>query len=222
MNGIHDLGGMHGHGPVSIEPNEPAFHHDWEARVMGMTFPVLIQSGNTPDKHRYAIERLMPAHYLNSSYYEHWLHSIETQLLEKGLVTKAELESGRAAPGQKATPVLTADIVGVVLSTGASAKRAEGAAPRFKPGDRVRTRNDHPLHHTRLPRYARGRVGTIQIDHGIFITPDTVAHDLGEKPQHVYSVSFAARELWGADASAADTMRLDLWDEYLEKVRDDE
>ena len=222
MNGIHDLGGMHGYGPVSIEPNEPAFHHDWEARVMGMTFPVLVQSGATPDKHRHAVERMMPAHYLSSPYFEHWLHALETLLLDKDLVTKAELESGRAAPGNKATPVLTADIAGAVLATGASAKRAEGAAPRFKPGDRVRTRNDHPINHTRLPRYARGKVGTIQIDHGIFVTPDAVAHDLGEKPQHVYSVRFVARELWGNNASMVDTLRLDLWDEYLEKVRDDE
>jgi nitrile hydratase subunit beta len=222
MNGIHDLGGMHGHGRVSIEPNEPVFHHDWEARVLGMAFPVLAQCGNTSDKHRYAIERMDPAHYLASSYYEHWLCALETQLLEKGLITRAELESGRAAPGQKAMPVLTADIVDAVLATGASAKRAEGATPRFAPGDRVRTRNDHPLHHTRLPRYARGKVGTIQIDHGIFFTPDTVAHDLGEKPQPLYSVSFAARELWGPDAPAADTMRVDIWDEFLEKVRDDE
>lgn len=216
MNGIHDLGGMHGHGRVSVEPDEPTFHHEWEARVLGLAFPIMAQCGNTADKHRYAVERMEPAHYLTSSYYEHWLHSLETQLLEKGLVTKDEMESGNAAPGQKTAPILTADMVEAVLAAGASAKRAEGAEPRFKPGDWVRTRNDHPAHHTRLPRYARGRVGIVLIDHGIFITPDAVAHDLGEKPQHLYSVSFSARELWGSHASAIDTMRIDIWDEFLE------
>ena len=218
MNGIHDLGGMHGHGRVTIEANEPTFRHAWEARVMGMTFPVLVQGGMTPDKHRHAVERMDPAHYLSSSYFEHWLHALETLLVESGLASKAEIESGRAAPGKKSTPVLTRDIVEAVLGGGASARRAEGSAARFKVGDRVRTQNYHPLHHTRLPRYARGKVGIIQIDHGIFVTPDKVAHDLGEKPQHVYSVSFTAQEMWGRDAFPADTIRLDLWDEYLEKM----
>ena len=222
MNGIHDLGGMHGHGPVSIEKNEPVFHHDWEARIMGTNMLAMAQSGSTPDKHRHAIERMDPISYLTSSYYEYWLHSTKTLLLETGLVTVAELESGKAAPGQKATPVLNAGIVETALANGASAKREQGAAPRFRPGDRVVTKKYHPLHHTRLPRYARGRVGVIEVDHGIFITPDTIAHDLGEKPQHVYSVSFLARELWGADASAVDTVRIDIWDEFLEKVQGDE
>lgn len=222
MNGIHDMGGMHGHGPVTVEQNEPTFHHDWEARVMGITFPVMAQCGNPSDKHRFAVERMDPAYYLTSSYYEHWLCALETQLLEKGLVTSEELQSGRAESPQKATPVLLAENVQAILAAGASARRPEGTMPRFKPGDRVLTRNDHPAHHTRLPRYARGRIGTVEVDHGIFVTPDYVAADLGEKPQHLYNVRFSARELWGEAASPIDTVRLDVWDEFMEKVQGDE
>lgn len=222
MNGIHDMGGMHGHGPVSVELDEPVFHRNWEARVMGITFPIMAQCGNTSDKHRFAVERMDPAYYLTSSYYEHWLCSLETQLLEKGLITSTELKNGRAESMQKATPVLLAENVQAVLAAGAPARRPDGAMPRFKPGDRVLTSNVNPVTHTRLPRYARGRIGVVEIDHGIFITPDYVASDLGEKPQHLYSVRFSARELWGGAASPIDSVRLDVWDEFMEKAQSDE
>jgi nitrile hydratase subunit beta len=89
-------------------------------------------------------------------------------------------------------------------------------AARFRAGDRVRARNMHPVGHTRLPRYARGKLGTINADHGVFVFPDTNAHFLGENPQHLYSVRFAARELWGEQASARDSVFIDMWDDYLE------
>jgi nitrile hydratase len=89
-------------------------------------------------------------------------------------------------------------------------------AARFQIGQRVRARNIHPITHTRLPRYARGKFGTIERDHGVFVFPDSNAQFLGEKPQHVYSVRFTAHELWGEQAKPLDTVYLALWDDYLE------
>jgi nitrile hydratase subunit beta len=103
-----------------------------------------------------------------------------------------------------------------LLALGVVSGRDVPAAPHFKVGEQVRARNINPTGHTRLPRYARGKLGTIERDHGVFVFPDTNAQFLGEKPQHVYSVRFAARELWGEQAAPRDTVNLDLWDDYLE------
>ena len=220
MNGVHDLGGMmHGHGPVVVEEDEPTFHSSWERQVMGMSFPIMAAAGIGIDEFRHAIERMPAADYLATSYYEHWLHAFECLLVEKGVVTQAEIDSGRAKPGSTATPVLTADMVSSVLAAGGSTRVAVKVQPRFKVGDRVRTRNINPPTHTRLPRYARDKIGTVEIDHGVFHTPDTMAHGLGQKPQHVYSVAFSAQDIWGADANPRDTIRIDMWDDYLTEVR---
>ncbi len=169
------------------------------------------------DEFRHAIERMDPAHYLEASYYEHWLHAFETLLLEKRVITADELWGGSTpAPCAPGTPVLTQDIVAMVVSTGASARVSHDIAPRFKAGDRVRAKNINPTTHTRLPRYVRGKIGRIETDHGVFITPDTAAHGLGEHPQHVYSVSFTALELWGTPRP--DNVYIDLWDDYLEEA----
>ncbi len=115
-------------------------------------------------------------------------------------------------------PVVTRDMIAPIVKTGASSRVAEEVAPSFKVGDKVRARNVNPTTHTRLPRYVRGKVGTVEIDHGVFVTPDTVAHGQGEHPQHVYCVSFTAVELWGAGASERDKVCIDLWDDYLERA----
>jgi hypothetical protein len=112
--------------------------------------------------------------------------------------------------------LLTPDIVPVVVATGASARIAAEVSPRFKRGDRVRVRNHNPTTHTRLPGYLRGKLGVVDVDHGVFAFPDTHAHGLGEKPQHCYSVCFGAREVWGATAAERDTLRVDLFDDYLD------
>jgi nitrile hydratase len=113
-------------------------------------------------------------------------------------------------------PTLTPEMVPAVVSTGASARVHEHVAPRFRPGDRVRIRNINPTTHTRLPAYVRGKLGTVEQDYGVFVFPDTHAHGKGEKPQHCYSVRFAARELWGSEASDRDTLRVDLFDDYMD------
>jgi nitrile hydratase subunit beta len=105
-----------------------------------------------------------------------------------------------------------------MVSRGVPASRDVSVSPRFKAGQQVRARNINPQGHTRLPRYPRGKIGTIERDHGVFVFPDTNAHFLGEKPQHVYSVRFAARELWGPQASARDAVYVDLWEDYLERA----
>ncbi|TMJ13878.1 MAG: nitrile hydratase subunit beta [Bacillati bacterium ANGP1] len=217
MNGVHDMGGMHGMGPVRHEKYEPVFHAPWEAR----TFALMLAAGAwrkwNIDASRYTRELIPAADYLRMSYYERWFASLVELLVTRGLVTRAEIESGRAAPGSpRATPPLTADKVPSILRSGALASRSGPAAPRFQVGQRVRARNTHPAGHTRLPRYARGKLGTIGRDHGVYVFPDTNAQFLGEKPQHVYSVRFAARELWGEQASPGDAVYVDMWDDYLE------
>ncbi|MEN4709102.1 nitrile hydratase subunit beta [Pantoea agglomerans] len=219
MNGIHDLGGMHGMGAVITEENEPPFHHEWERRTFSLFASLFVGGHFNVDMFRHAIERMNPVHYLEESYYEHWMHAFETLLLEKGVITPEEL-AGIQQPGEVSTdiPVLRQEMVQAVIMTGASARVETDIPASFRAGDRVRAKNINPVGHTRLPRYVRGKTGTIVIDHGVFITPDTVAHGLGDHPQHVYSVSFDATELWGENAPAKDTVRIDLWDDYLEAL----
>jgi nitrile hydratase beta subunit len=218
MNGIHDMGGMHGLGAIERERHEPTFHMPWEGRVDALSRVLGAQGGRwNLDASRHAVEMLPPADYLRMSYYERWLTRMIAQLVATGEATQAEIETGEPAPGSpRATPFVTAVTVHDMVGRRASTRRTVPAVPRFKAGQRVRGRNMHPTGHTRLPRYARGRAGVIVCDRGVFLFPDTNAHLLGEKPQHLYSVRFAARELWGEQASPRDFIHLDMWDDYLE------
>ena len=217
MNGVHDMGGMHGMGPIHAEKNEPVFHAPWEGRTLALTLAMAAWRKWNIDASRHQIELIPAAEYLRMSYYEKWYTRLVELLAKTGLVTRAELESGKpAADSPKATPPLTADRVPRMLSNGSLASREIPGVPRFQLGQRVRARNMHPNGHTRLPRYARGKLGTIDRQHGAFVFPDTNAHFLSEKPQHVYSVCFSARELWGEQASPRDAVYIDMWDDYLE------
>jgi nitrile hydratase subunit beta len=217
MNGVHDMGGMQDMGPIQYEKNEPVFHARWEGQV----YALYILSGAwrkwNLDYARYERELIPPAEYLRMSYYEKWLAGLVELLVTRGLITRTEAESGvPSADSQRATPPVSADMVLPMLSKGRPAMRDAAVAPSFRVGQRVRARNMNPIGHTRLPRYARGRTGTIERDNGVFVFPDTNALFLGEKPQHVYTVLFTARELWGEQASAHDAIYIDLWDDYLE------
>jgi nitrile hydratase subunit beta len=217
MNGIHDMGGMQDMGPIQYEKNEPVFHARWESRVFAMFIAAAAWRKWNLDAFRYTREVLPPADYLRVSYYEQWFSGLLELLVRRGLVTAAEIESGVPATGlAKATPPLTADKIPTMLATRINASRDVKIPPRFQAGQRVRARNMHPVGHTRLPRYVRAKLGTIDRDHGVFVFPDTNAHFLGEKPQHVYSVRFAARELWGEQAAPHDSVYVDMWDDYLE------
>jgi len=217
MNGVHDMGGMQDFGPVKAERNEPAFHAPWEGRVFAINQAAGAWRRWSVDEWRHQMELLPPAEYLRMTYYEKWLAGISQLLVRHELVSGAELESGRRDKGSaKTTPPLTADKVPLMKRAGAVAAREVKTEPRFHAGQRVRARNIHPAGHTRLPRYARGKAGTIDRIHGGYVFPDTSAHGLGENPQYVYSVRFAARELWGEQASPRDAVYADLWDDYLE------
>jgi hypothetical protein len=202
VNGVHDLGGMHGFGTVSVEPDEPLFHAAWEGRVLAMQGRGRRAHLYNLDEFRYAIERMPAARYLEAGYYERWLTAIETLLLEKGIVTPEELATGAAvrpaeppeAPPDDRPPL----------------------RPRFAVGEAVITRNTHPAGHTRLPRYARGRRGVIRSVHGPFLLPDTNAQRSSRDWEPVYAVELWARELWGDGASASDTVCIDAWESYLE------
>jgi nitrile hydratase subunit beta len=222
MNGAHDLGGMHGFGPVVAEPDEPVFHADWERRTFGLTLAMGAWRRWNLDMSRFAREQMPPAEYLATSYYEHWLFGLLRQLAEHGFASPDEIarvERGERTPAGPAAVqdgALRPDGVPRMLGNRRAARLDDPVAPRFQVGQAVRARNLHPLGHTRLPRYVRGRCGEVAIDHGVFHFPDTHAAGQGKKPQHVYSVRFTARELWGPDAPARDSVHVDLWDDYLE------
>jgi nitrile hydratase subunit beta len=210
MNGIHDMGGMDGFGPVFREENEPVFHSDWERRTWGLALTILRKIGVSADELRHAIERIPPARYLASSYYERWLAAVETILLERGVVTREEF---RAALGDEGAGAIAKPAEGPPASSGA---RSKAPKARFKPGDPVRARNINPPGHTRLPRYARGKAGVVVRDWGVFVFPDTNAHRAGTRQQHCYAVAFDAHELWGKPARAKERVNIDLWEDYLE------
>ncbi len=217
MNGVHDMGGMHGFGRIHYEKNQRPFHHEWERRVWGMSLGSTYPDGANLDAERHTTERIPPALYLSYSYFERWLYSLTTTLLEGGLVTVDEVTSGKASTG--ATPRSDAACPERVDPYARSEYRRDiDAAPGFKIGDRVRTGNPHPSGHTRLPRYAREKHGRIHLHHGAHVLPDANAHGKGECPTHLYTVAFAARDLWGPEASARDKVFLDIWECHLESV----
>ena len=217
MNGAQDLGGMMGFGRIAFEPDEPWFHAPWERKAFGLTLAMGATGAWNLDMSRHARESLPPAEYLSSSYYEIWLKGVEKLAVGQGLVSPEELAGGRAltepAPIKK---VLKAEEVESVLSRGARADRPAEQPARFSEGERVVARNMHPAGHTRLPRYARGKHGVVEIVHGAFIFPDSHAHGQGENPQWLYTVRFSGRELWGEEADPNVVVSIDAWESYLE------
>jgi len=216
MNGIHDLGGMHGMGRVEIERDEPVFHTAWEKRVFAMNLATAFAVKWNIDMGRYRREQMPAAEYLATGYYEHWLWGLEHLVVDLGGVTASELATGHAVTrAADAAPLRAADVAGFIGNRRGARVDADVPA-KFKPGDRVLTRNDHPTGHTRLPRYGRGKRGVIDRDHGVFVFPDTNAMTRDRKPQHCYAVRFAAQELWGPTASPRDSVYVDLWDDHLD------
>jgi len=217
VNGVHDMGGMHGMGPVAPEAEEPVFHADWEGRVHALTLASPTR-GNI-DAGRHERELIPGPDYLSMSYYEKWLRSLCELIRKADIATREEMESGKAAPGSpKSEPRLKAVDVPTALTRPGSYVREATAPPAFAVGDRVRCRNINPTGHTRLPRYVRGHTGEIVAWHGAHVFPDANALGQGEDPRHLYSVRFSARELWGEAANPRDTVTLDLWEPYLERA----
>jgi nitrile hydratase subunit beta len=222
MNGVHDLGGKHGFGPVEREAHEPYFHADWEKAVMVMNLVGMVKRIYNIDEFRHAIERMGQAEYLSTSYYEHWLASVSTLLVEKGVIGREELEARTKEFEEnpqkplldRKDPELLERMMRAVRK-GMAEQSAPDPAPRFHPGDAVVTRNWHPPGHTRLPGYARGRRGRIHAFHGVYILPDAHAHGRGRCPEPLYSVGFEAGELWGETAEPRQRVYIDLWESYL-------
>lgn len=234
MNGLHDMGGMHGMGPVQPERDEPVFHHRWEARVFALVRAMGAFGRWNIDASRHQRELIPAAEQLRMSYYERWLAGLSGLLVRHGFASAEELASGRALPGAAhatplpaaapagpstsaaATPAMRAVDVPAFIARGSPASRDSSRPPRFRQCQRVRARNLNPVGHTRLPRYVRGKSGIVDRVHGVFVFPDTNAHFLGENPQHVYSVRFEAQELWGDDFVSGDAVYVDLWEDYLD------
>jgi nitrile hydratase len=218
MNGIHDMGGMHGLGPVTPEDHEPVFHHPWEGRVYGLSRVVRFGGRWNLDAFRYAQEQTPPEEYLRLSYYERWLRALTNQLLETGVVTQEELASGKAVAQGTALPRLGVAEVQASLAPGGGRSFAplKMTEAKFAAGQRVLAKRMAPVGHTRLPRYVRGRQGTIERQLGVFNLPDVSAASGEARPQPVYSVRFEAAELWGADAAPRSAVYVDCWEDYLE------
>ena len=216
MNGVHDMGGMENLGAVAPEPDAPVFHHAWESRVHALS--VASPTRSNIDAGRHQREKIPGPEYLAMSYYEKWFRGLTELLVARGFATWAEIARGRAEPGFiKATPQLSVEEVTPRFTRPGSYSR-KGAAPIFRVGDRVRARNLNPPGHTRLPRYVRGRQGVIVSLHGAHVFPDSHAHGGGEDPRPLYTVAFAACELWGQRANPRDSVCLDLWEPYLDRA----
>lgn len=218
MDTIHDMGGMQGFGRVEVEAGEPVFHADWERRIFALLSAAPYVARFSDDQFRPAIERIAPERYLSTSYYAKWLEALTTLLVERGLLTEAELRGGPldTLPAERtATMVKAADVIAAIEEGASQARPDDQAVQRFNPGDTIRTKRHGHAGHTRLPRYARGKPGRIAATHGTFLVADCNA--VGDRTrEHLYTVVFAARDLWGSGAHGGDTVTLDLWDRYLE------
>jgi nitrile hydratase len=217
MGGAQDMGGVTGFGPVQPEPDEPVFHAEWERRAFALTLAMGMPGGWNIDMSRFAREDRPHQDYLAKSYYQIWLAGLERLMLERGLVSAEEIESGHQLVAAKQVPkILTAEGVAGMLHRGGPTERDPRAPALFKVGDRVRAKTINPSGHTRLPRYVRGHLGTVERLHGVHVFPDSNALGQGEAPQWLYTVSFEGRELW-TDAPDPDLkVSVDAWQSYLE------
>ena len=216
MDGIHDMGGMHGFGKVEPEQNEPVFHAVWEARCLALNRAMGVIGAWTIDEGRSGIEQLPPQVYLAHSYYGKWALRLENMVINRGLAGADEIAAGHALrPGKAVKRKLGVADVPHALTRGSFGRQAPAPA-RFKVGQRVRTKVIHPATHTRLPRYARGRIGTIEALRGCHVFPNSTAVGAGENPQWLYTVVFDGRELWGENTDPTLTVSIDAFEPYLE------
>ncbi|WP_336488063.1 nitrile hydratase subunit beta [Methylobacterium nigriterrae] len=217
MNGGQDLGGMHGFGPIAPEADEPRFHAAWEKRVFGLAMAMGLTGTWNLDASRAARESLPPGEYLTSSYYAIWLRALERQVQAHGLASPEELATGTvSAPPAPVARVLRGEEVAPLFARGFPSDRPVGSEPRFGVGESVRARNVHPSGHTRLPRYVRGHVGTVERVHGGFVFPDSNARLAGEAPQWLYTVRFSGAAIWGEAAEPGLAVSVNAFESYLE------
>ena len=210
-----DLGGRKDLGPIHIETDEPLFHARWEARALALTLAMCATGSWTIDQSRAAREQ-QPG-YLGMSYYEIWIGGLERLMADRGLVSEADLSAGHAVdPAKPVARVLAAEAVPAVLARGGPTERPATSPARFAVGDRVRTATMQvPKGHTRLPRYAQGKTGTITHCHGVHVFADANATTAGEAPEWLYTVRFEGTELFGDEADPTTSVSVDAWDSYL-------
>lgn len=218
MNGVHDLGGMDNFGPIVREQGEPVFHEDWERQIFTLTIAMMATGYFKIDEIRRTAELIPPAQYLSVTYYEKWLLALENILPEKDVLTREEIESGESLRQGAGTvlPSISKENIQYAMTNPLPVNLDIDLDAKFKVGDQIIAKNINPFHHTRLPRYIRGKQGIIEQDHGVFLLPDTNAHGGPDKPQHVYNVRFSAKELWGDDAHPKDSIYIDLFDDYMD------
>jgi nitrile hydratase len=215
MNGAHDLGGRMGFGPIERQADEPVFHAPWEARMFALSIALAQFNGWSMDEDRAACEDHTPGEYLRMSYFEIWYAAMARLLVQKRLISEQELRSGRATrPAMPSSRALRPDAVAQTELAAGSYLRDARRPARFKLAERVRARNIHPVGHTRLPRYLRGHAGEVVAVHGAFVFPDSNACGRGEDARWLYTVRFAASELWGG--ASKDAVHAELWEPYLE------
>lgn len=225
MDSIHDVGGKHGLGPVVAEKNEPSFHAPWEGRMHGIAVACQIHGINTTPEQRSTIENMPHWLYLTTSYYEKWLYCYEKILEAKGVVTSAEIDRRMAAnsapsipehPAPPASPSDAAKTMYRVIYEGTPHIRPLARPPAFKAGDKVMAKNRHPMTHSRLPGFVKGKLGMIDTYHGSLCHDEALAYGRGEVPEHVYAVKFLMKDLWGPDAERPDdAVYVDLFEDYL-------
>jgi nitrile hydratase beta subunit len=215
---IADIGGMQGLGSVRLTPpDDPPFHEQWERRTFAMALLAMRTSGTNLDSFRHALNRQHPLDYLGDGYYGRWLRCAENLLTDSSIIAPGAVEArARRLQGEDVEePPVPEPNKPDYKPTAAGSIRQIDTPPRFSVGDRVRARDLHPLGHTRLARYVRGRPGTVEIVQPAQVLPDTHAHFIAENAQHVYNVSFDSHDLWGPEAESFD-MRVDLYEDYLE------
>jgi nitrile hydratase subunit beta len=219
VNGMHDMGGMDGFGPIRPDGGETPFQHRWEAKAFAHLLACGALGKWNNDAVRSHFESFSPSEYLTMRYFERWNVGLIGLLIDAGLVAREEIATGRADPtAQKAAPPLREQDVPSVVAAREPYNRAVSRELIFANGTKVRARNVHPETHTRLPRYVRGKRGVIERCHGVFVFPDTNAAMLGEHPQHLYFVRFDGTELWGDRGDIRAPVYTDIWEQHLEPV----
>lgn len=221
MTRVHDMGGRFGDGAVKPEADGIPHLPDWQARALALTLAAGSMGGWNIDISRHARERLSPKDYTRFSYFEKWISALTDLLVERGVLTEDDLKAPGPTGQAPSDKRLRAGDVQAVLAAGGPANRAPEMAPRFAAGDTVRTRSmaENVLvegGHTRLPGYAAGARGVVVRLHGSHVLPDSNAHGLGEAPEPLYAVAFAASALWAHPEHPGDEVVLDLWQSYLE------
>lgn len=220
MNGVHDMGGVHGYGAIDTNDTAP-YHHDWERQVLAITLAMGATGTWNLDQSRFSRESLPSDFYLSAGYYGIWLQALQNLLLKNDLITLEELNTGDCLHKAKTlTRVLKAENVAKLLRAGNPVTRNTSSTPAFKTGDVVTVRNLQPASHTRLPAYIRNRTGKVQHIHGHHVFPDTHASEAAdEQPQWLYNVRFDAEHLWAdteqSECNRRSAVHVDCWESYL-------